>query len=203
MPGRPSRATANAGASAPDLFEPVFGWRTWLVVTTAGGLRLRSVVFAKDWTPRDEFPARCEFALHRRWYRPWRRVSAHGAPSTGCECGVWAAKDIEFAATFLNLYDDLLGDACVHRVIGRVALWGTVVDGGLGWRASRAYPAEIYVPTRREDGQPVEAHTIARGLACYGVPVRTVDLGVGAESGSVVPRIRDVSGESVGEASIT
>jgi hypothetical protein len=32
------------------------------------------------------------------------------------------------------------------RVIGRVALWGDVVEGPFGWRASHAYPVELFVP---------------------------------------------------------
>jgi hypothetical protein len=69
----------------------------------------------------------------------------------------------------------------VHRVIGRVALWGSVVDGGLGWRASRAYPTHIYVPSRRENGREVHVRMIARGLADYGVPVEVVAGDIGAE----------------------
>jgi hypothetical protein len=168
-------------ASVPDYFEPVIGWRTWLVVATAAGLGLRSVVFGTDWSPGEELSARCELVLERRLSRPWRRTPAHPAPSPGCECGIWAAKEIDYAADFFNLYGDLLSDTTVHRVIGRVALWGSVVDGGLGWRASRAYPTHIYVPSRRENGREVHVRMIARGLADYGVPVEVVAGDIGAE----------------------
>jgi hypothetical protein len=36
-------------------------------------------------------------------------------------------------------------------VIGRVALWGEVLEGDHGWRASRAYPAELIVDPLVDD----------------------------------------------------
>jgi hypothetical protein len=203
VPGRTSSSAGAADATdaVPDFLEPVVGWRTWLVVPVPCGLRLRSVVFATDWAPRQELAARCELIRARQWHRPWRRVSTHVAPATSCECGVWAAKDIEYAADFFNLYDDLLSEACVHRAIGRVALWGAVVDGGLGWRASHAYPADLYVPTHRENGQEVDARAIARGLARYGVPVEVVPGGIGGDVDGALDGIRRLSNESVGELS--
>lgn len=185
-PDRNSRAAAGAPGSAdrstaPDFFRPIVGWRTWLVIGTAAGPRLQSIVFGTDWPVRNELSARCELALRRPFTRPWRRMPTHEAPSAHCDCGIWAASEIDYAAGFFHLYDDLLGHRSVHRVIGRVCLWGFVVEAGLGWRASHAYPAHIYVPTHREDGRRVDATNIARGLADYGVSVEIVEKGVGEE----------------------
>jgi hypothetical protein len=181
--GRPDQTIA------PDYFRPVVGWRTWLVVATAAGPRLRSVVFGTKWPSREALPARCELAIRRPWSRPWRRKPEHQAPSVDCECGIWAAKDVEYATSFFHLYDDLLGEGSLHRVVGRVNLWGSVAEGGLGWRSSRAYPAHIYVPTHRENGRRVDARRIARGLADYGVPVEIVEEGVGEEVGRALAEI--------------
>jgi hypothetical protein len=63
-----------------------------------------------------------------------------------------------------------------HRVIGTVNLWGTVVEAERGWRASCAYPKEIYVPTREPRGRLVDAEEIAVRLADYGVPVHIVGV---------------------------
>jgi hypothetical protein len=61
-----------------------------------------------------------------------------------------------------------------HGALGRVALWGTVVEGDLGWRSSLAYPQEILLPTigaRRRVG----LECIIEGLSAYGVPVRVLE----------------------------
>ena len=64
----------------------------------------------------------------------------------------------------------------VRRVIGRVALWGEVVEGTRGWRASRGYPAELWVPQLDGDGTEIaELESIAIDLADYGVPVHVCD----------------------------
>jgi hypothetical protein len=63
------------------------------------------------------------------------------------------------------------------------------MEGGLGWRGSHAYPAHIYVPTHRENGQRVDAGRIALGLADYGIPVEIVGEGVGEEVGGALAAI--------------
>jgi hypothetical protein len=83
----------------------------------------------------------------------------------------------------------LLEQRSLHRVIGRVSLWGSVIEGGLGWRGSSAYPSHIYVPTHRENGQRVDAGRIALGLAEYGIPVEIVGEGVGEEVGGALADI--------------
>ncbi len=186
---------------APDYFRPVVGWRTWLVVATPVGPRLRSIVFGTDWPLGEALPARCEFALRRPWTRPWHRVPVHEAPSDDCDCGIWAAKDIAYAMSFFHLYDDLLGQRSLHRVVGSVCLWGSVVEGSLGWRATRAYPAHIYVPTHRENGRRVNAENIARGLADYGVPVEIVGK-VGERVGPALAEIRQRERNRTGELSL-
>jgi hypothetical protein len=58
------------------------------------------------------------------------------------------------------------------RVIGRVALWGEVVEGEFGWRASRAYPLELLIPGRA-GGYRRGAYLdeIAVELEAYRVPI--------------------------------
>jgi hypothetical protein len=63
-------------------------------------------------------------------------------------------------------------------VLGRVSLWGTIVECDRGWRASNAYPAEIVVPARSLGGDPIPPlEEVALGLGEYGVPVRLVEAG--------------------------
>lgn len=161
-------------ALAPDYAEPLVGWRSWVVVEHAEGLRLRSVVFKTIWAPRLELLANCE----HRWpvrLRLSRRRGQHDVPGVDCHCGVYAAPDPESAAAYFYLYADLLRHGTRHRVIGTVNLWGSVVEAERGWRASRAYPARIYVPTHGPGRRKVDAEEIAFGLTDYGVPVHILD----------------------------
>ena len=158
-------------AAAPDYAAPVEGWRLWLVVEHAGALRLASIVYDVVWPPGEPLVAECVGL--RRSSGPWRQRErpAHTAPEPSCRCGIHAAADVlRFAAYLEGSYP---GDGAVARVVGRIALWGTVVEGGRGWRASRAYPARLCVP--RLPGRPAaEADAIAEGLAVYRVPVDVV-----------------------------
>ena len=63
-------------------------------------------------------------------------------------------------------------------MIGRVALWGDVVEGPSGWRASHAYPIEL---VRSDAGGRAERASPARlldeilvALEAYEVPVDLV-----------------------------
>jgi hypothetical protein len=161
-------------SAAPDYVEPVVGWRSWLVVKEGEHFRLRSVLHDAFWLPRTELVARC-----LRWPRvlplPWRRRSEHVPPAQGCGCGIYAARDPDEAASYLE--GRSWGDALsIHRVIGTVSLWGRIVECTHGWRASHAYPKTIYVPP----GGPYwpragRAEEVALALTEYGVPVELLD----------------------------
>jgi hypothetical protein len=157
---------------APDYFTPVLGWRVWLVVRARGALRLRSGAFQTFWYPREELTASCE---GRSLMSRIRRRAPHETPQVHCDCGIHAAKEIGMAAGYLSTYDDVLAPVVVHRVIGRVSLWGSVVEGEFGLRAACAYPQHLYVPPRRANGPAVPARAIADSLVDYGVPVEVLD----------------------------
>jgi hypothetical protein len=107
---------------------------------------------------------------------PWRRRSEHAPPEGGCGCGIYATREPEEAAFYLQ--ERGWGDALsVQRVIGTVSLWGRVTECKRGWRASHAYPQTIYVPATR-DPEPFGAepgHEVALALTDYGVPVELLD----------------------------
>jgi hypothetical protein len=173
-----SRTVAGMNPTAPDYIDPIFGWRVWLVVGTNRSLRLRSVAFECAWVPRSAFEAQCEGTRAAASF--YRRCKRHEPLSLECECGIYATKEIAAAAGYLSTYEDLVGSIATHRVIGRVALWGSIVEGDSGWRASRAYPAHLYVPPSRPDGTPVDAGAVARALEGYGVPVEVLQATVHA-----------------------
>jgi hypothetical protein len=138
--GSPNEARDGDGASAasatpaPDYAEALIGWRVWCVVETAHGLRLASVIEDDLWPVRMELVARC---------RSHERGDGHTAPAIECSCGVHATHEPAAVRTYLRGRD---GPTTIARVLGRVLLWGRVVEHEYGWRAERAYPLELIVP---------------------------------------------------------
>ena len=150
---------------APDYFEPIVGWRVWVVVLDERGEpRLRSVVQKTLWPTGEALVAEC---CQRRVLARLLRRQQHGpVPLLSCQCGVYA--------THLAELEPLLAEAPWEtgaRVLGRVSLWGEVVECERGWRASHAYPAHVYVPVRDGRRPRLTQEEIALGLADYGVPV--------------------------------
>jgi hypothetical protein len=162
-------------ALAPDYVEPIEAWRLWAVGPDGHRLRLRSLLFAAVWAPGEPLVAGCQ---HRRrtLRRPWRAVATdHAAPEERCHCGIYGVRDRTDARRYAALP---LPAWAVCRAIGRVALWGEVVEAELGWRASSAYPLELYVaaPLGRSLGsRRARLEEVGVELAAYGVPVHFSD----------------------------
>jgi hypothetical protein len=134
---------------APDYADALIGWRVWRVVRQAGELRLCSVLHDELWSPGQRVAAACR--------------ELHGAPERECACGVYAAVERRAALPYLVGREER---GTVGRVLGRVALWGTVVECAEGWRGQLAYPVLLLVPEARAD--------LAEGLRDYGVPIELV-----------------------------
>ncbi|MGI9021956.1 MAG: hypothetical protein ACR2HV_01745 [Acidimicrobiales bacterium] len=135
---------------APD--EAVVGWRYWQV--RAG--RLRSVTQRDtEWKPGRVLSARCMGAGHR-------------APDPGCDCGFYGARDID------RLRQHGLCLAPEALAIGRVALWGRVLDDDAGWRGEFGRPVSVAVVP--ELVGEAELATMVGALGAYGVPVDTMAL---------------------------
>ncbi len=151
----------SVGLGAPDYIEPVVGWRIWRVVRCRGQYLLGSLFNRVAWFPETALDAQC--------FQSIIRSRSHDAPSVKCHCGIYAAQRDTIDAA-------LLGQRSLRPlVIGRVSLWGTVVEAESGWRASRGYPERIFVP---RIGGPAkdEDYRIAAGLEAYGVPVSVVSV---------------------------
>jgi hypothetical protein len=149
---------------------PVHGWRLWFVVAEAGRAGLASPVYPTPLPRGSALEAACD-ARRREPLRPWRlRPPEHAAPAVSCSCGVHA---VSLPADLAAYVPSVAGRRIVHRVVGRVALWGDVVEGSRGWRASRAYPAKLWVPEVHVNGRRVAGlEAMALDLAGYGVPVQ-------------------------------
>jgi hypothetical protein len=168
--------------------EPVIGWRVWQVERSAGdgALVLASIAKPTHWPRRLRLEASCIGALGA--------APQHRAPwgDGGCLCGIWALRerrDAEHAAWVYGLHD--LAHAVTRGIalranalatipyvaIGRVALWGRVVEHTRGYRGEYAYPLDLRVHSGDLQGvfggnSPEQLLSISEELARgYGVPV--------------------------------
>ena len=178
--------------AAPDYAAPIVGWRGWFVVEAEGAFRLCSIVHHTLWPPRQELVASCRRSGHR--LKP-ELPAKHTAPEAACRCGIYASESAAVATPFLS------GSRTPARqslgfVLGRVSLWGKVVECQRGWRGERAYPASIYVPLLSAEGRlllarSTGAETVALALGSYGVPIESVACE------SVTELARSLGGEHV------
>jgi hypothetical protein len=159
----------------PDYAEPVEAWRVWRVAMREGRVVLQSLFVGAVWEPVVPFVASCTGGHRSRW-APWRKEpNDHPAPELDCRCGIYGVQSVAAARSYLETPPLLCRD---DRVIGRVALWGAVVEATSGWRASHAYPIELFVPTPvvapRGFRQRAYVDEILLGLEAYKVPVDLV-----------------------------
>jgi len=135
---------------APDYADALIGWRVWLVVETAAGLRLGSVIHDHVWEPGVPATAVCR--------------ERHAAPDPACTCGIHAAHEPATALPYLRGRND---PGTIGRVLGRVLLWGTVVEHEQGWRAQHARPFELWLPPQL-DGLESAYRATARAASSVG-----------------------------------
>ncbi len=145
---------------APDYLEPVIAWRAWGVETTPQGSRLRSMTRSDHWPVGQALVASCHHT-----------PVPHPAPWRGCRCGIYGARRWEDAA----YYTSLPSQADQTVAIGLVELWGSVVEGDAGWRASHASPSRIVLLPSPLACDNLDYLTTALELADYGVPVEIFD----------------------------
>jgi hypothetical protein len=127
-----------------ELFvDPVVGWRLWQVRPHADGHRLESfTAHHVTWPTRRRLEATC--AVHGGF-----------APARDHECGIYALRTQELAEDLLRRYvgvrqrygrdDELPPPPRPARPIalGRVSLWGRILEREHGFRAQYAYPYEV------------------------------------------------------------
>ncbi len=120
---------------APDLVEPFRAWRVWRV--RDGRLRSAFSPYA-EWEPGRPLRAVCNPAQAGL-------DDEHTAPDECCSCGVWGLKRRDphrgVALYEFGLNPNLL--VIGRHIVGRVALWGNVVEYEHGWRAEYAYPLAL------------------------------------------------------------
>jgi len=100
--------------------EPIVAWRTWSLTGRSDGssLLLRPVAGrSRPWRPMHPVEAGCK---HTR---------LHASPNLDCTCGLHGTHGL-----------DILRRTRCPAVLGRVALWGRVIEHDHGYRAQFAYP---------------------------------------------------------------
>jgi hypothetical protein len=154
---------------APDYAAPLQAWRVWKLVRREGEYMLGSVVQRTLWPPGAALTADCLRGRHL--FPRLRRRRAHAAPESDCECGIYAA-----ALDRVGQY--LVEAPCrgVSRVLGQVALWGTVIECERGFRASHAYPSRMYIPFDAGNPWRVDWEEVALGLWRYRVPIEPLEV---------------------------
>ena len=112
--------------------EPVIGWRVWNLSEGQDGPVLRPAGSGTDeWPRRRPLEARCTVPRVLTGRR--RR---HQAPDVACRCGIHASDSLDIVARGWPAWPPA-------PVIGRVALWGSIVAHERGWRARFAYPDRL------------------------------------------------------------
>ncbi len=134
------RKRPDSSLALPDLSEAVIGWRAWRVDVQLPryGLppKLYSASFDYYWTPRRAAKAECDYG---------GGCEGDELPGETCACGFYSAKSLKHLLSMGYAYYDAEYDGKVC-VVGKVACWGKVIEGGQGWRSSYAYPVALYVP---------------------------------------------------------
>jgi hypothetical protein len=168
---------------APDLIEPIEGWRCWRIEWEPDGaanrvLVLRSPVFGRLWPPRAALLADCESEEDRS--------AEHAAPEASCRCGIYASVELGKPLSHVpfDRRDFDRGGSLIPLqvgwLLGRVALWGRVVECQEGWRGQCAYPTGLRLPlglSLKPAGAeaPVRSEELAQLLEdCYRVPCKLV-----------------------------
>jgi len=155
-------ALSAVDTSAPDLIEPIVGFRQWRL----NGPILSSLFSDVRW-PRTELRARCAVGGHDR----------ESAPANTCSCGIYAYYD-PCPRTASAATPDLVG--------GVVVVWGRVELHATGLRAEHARVVALELPLSRGRKRSTLVE-IADGLGVPAVPHRELKS-VGTRHGSPLHR---------------
>lgn len=128
----------STAVKVPDLVFVITAYRAWRVRSVQGNARLFALGLDVLWEPRQKAEAECRRlpSLPKPGFSSAEaKLSQHEAPSFCCHCGFWGFKSVENLLLALPFQPD---------VIGKVSLWGRVVETENGYRAQYAYPEEVW-----------------------------------------------------------
>ena len=155
---------AEVQAEAPDLIEPIVGFRNWRIYRTGPATgELSSPYFPVPWRER-VVRAEC-----RRWRTPEELLeAAHTAPDAACGCGIRA---------YHAPLDDF-SKVDYQAVSGIVTVWGRIEIAPDEMRAERARVEALAVYHRWSRRQAEAVRATAAALGVDVVDLR--DLGAAA-----------------------
>lgn len=138
--------------------EAIIGWRVWVVLSEIspdgsswvnGEYGLLSPLIHTIWPCRARFEAEPKCYL----YDPdGTGEGEHMSPNEHCVCGIYAVKDELTASKYLrnelsvtrSWREKIASEGGIFRfAIGKVSLWGNVIEHENGYRAQYAYPYEV------------------------------------------------------------
>jgi len=135
--------------AAPDLVEPVVGFREWLIVRG----HLTSPYIPLRWEHRTAragcFPANRNPQFGRGWL-----AEPHAAPHAHCKCGIYALYRPRAATPFPD----------ADRVSGLVTVWGRIEAHSDGMRAEHARVEALALGVGERRGNEPALKTIAARL---------------------------------------
>jgi hypothetical protein len=145
--------TIGRWAQAPDLFEPIIGYRGWRYTTSDRGVQLFAIghIWGDDSAKNDWEGGR---SLWVTASCPYVLEPTHVVPDEECTCGFYAMKSADDVAGFgmaSDSADSLEDEGATGFVLGRVFLAGKVIEHAFGYRAERARIAEL-IPTTVDAG---------------------------------------------------
>jgi hypothetical protein len=146
--------TIGRWAYAPDLIEPIVGYRAWRYTASERAVQLFPITLTAD-DLGEENPWEGAWSCWARASCPASDEGTHPAPDEGCSCGFYAMKIPDAVARFtamneVHIYADHT-DVSNSVVFGRVELAGKVIEHETGYRAERARIAEL-TPTTTDGG---------------------------------------------------
>jgi hypothetical protein len=134
--------------------SPIIAYRVWQVTLDDGEPQnLRSLTYKIRWKPLRPMRAHCLYSMKPLvqptpvWHHPDEQC-----PCLRHTCGIYAMKDTENLESWGGTYDN----PSLLRVVGRVSLWGKVLQHELGYRAEYAYPVSFVQPEDPEIGAWLE-----------------------------------------------
>lgn len=147
---------------APDLVEPIVGFREWVIV----GDEIYSPLARTVW---DDQPmqAECLARCHRAGGL-WRHAEEHDgpAPDRNCVCGIYAL----FAPHLPRRRHELT------RVGGAVVVWGRVEVHETGMRAEFARIVALALPNSSRQGPHRMVRRLAQRLGVHAVDACDVEM---------------------------
>lgn len=157
IPPRASALDADL-FSAPDLIQPVVGFRKWLLV----GDELLSPLARTPW---DGAPMQAQCLPRPSWVgRNWHLVPPHSgpAPDPACACGIYA----------LFAPHRPWGPRGPSLVPGAVVLWGRIEVHDGGMRAECARIVALALPSFYSPSGMAAVRRVAERLRIEAVPAR-------------------------------